>query len=146
MKHHLKRQILTLSLGVIGLGIIGCTPNTQNTVGRDKPTYNATIIRDKRIETDPILANQVHVVEIRQTTVQDDLMKVDVELVNGDSNPADFSYKFEWFDDTGAPVDAPASSYTSQHIEPAENLSLVSIAPNGRCKDFRLKLQRSQRD
>jgi uncharacterized protein YcfL len=143
MNHH----HLVIAFSVLGLGLVGCaTPNTQNTVGRDKPTYTAAYIKDKRVETDPILSNQVHVVEIHQATVQDDLMKITVELVNGDSNPADFEYKFEWFDETGSPVDSPASSYTSQHIEPAENLSLTSIAPNGRCRDFRLKLQRSQRN
>jgi uncharacterized protein YcfL len=139
-----KNVIFAASL--LSLGLIGCTPNTQNTVGRDKPVFQAADIKDKRVETDPILANQVHVTEIRQSFVQDDLMKIDVELINGDSNPADFEYKFEWFDETGAPVDSPTSSYTSQHIEPAENISLVSVAPNGRCKDFRLKLQRSQRN
>jgi len=142
----MSRKNVILAAGLLALGAIGCTPNTQNTIGRDKPVYQANIIKDKRIETDPILSNQVQLVEIRKSIVQDDLLKIDVELVNGDVNPADFEYKFEWFDETGAPVDSPMSSYTSQHIEPAENISLVSIAPNGRCKDFRLKLQRSQRN
>ena len=110
-----------------------------------RPASGADVARDRRVETDGSLGDTVVVRQVRQATVQGDLPDVDVEVLNADPQEADIDYRFEWFDDHGMPVDAPASAWNTQHLGPRQTVSLVSVAPTPRCKDFRLKLQRSQR-
>lgn len=131
---------LALSTGCGGPG------PSVNTVERDQPTYQADVVKDRRVETDPSLQAVASILQVRQTTVQDDLLKVDVEVLNTDTSPADIDYKFEWIDDQGMPVDSPTSTWLGKHLQAKETVSLVQIAPNPRCKDFRLKLQRSLRN
>src|SRR5947209_5580090 len=76
----------------------GCKPSV-NTVERETPTYDANVVKDKRIETDNFLADKAKVLQVRQATVQDNLLKVDVEIMNDNAWSGDFDYKFEWFDD-----------------------------------------------
>jgi uncharacterized protein YcfL len=143
----LRTKYLTLSAAALAAALAlagGC--KSVNTVEREKPTYEANVVNDKRIETDGFLANKAKVLQVRQATVQDNLLKVDVEILNDDPWSGDFDYKFEWFDDQGMPVDSPTSTWYTKHVQARETVSLDEIAPNPRCKDFRLKLQRSIRE
>jgi uncharacterized protein YcfL len=142
MKKRIKNHFLWLSLLAVGCA----APSTQNNYERDKPTYQASNIKDKRVETDAFLAQKFKVLEIRQTTVQGDLMKVNVLVLNDDDWAGNVIYKFEWLDDQGMAVDTSSSAWVSQNFGARETLPLVSIAPNGRCKDFHLKMQQDLRN
>ena len=97
------------------------------------------------METDPFLSDKAKVIDIRQATVQDNLMKVDVEFVSNRAWDGSFQYKFEWFDNQGMPVESQMSTWITRHVEPQEQFSVTATAPDPRCKDFRLKLQRQTR-
>ncbi|HSV13108.1 MAG TPA: YcfL family protein [Tepidisphaeraceae bacterium] len=134
----LSTAALAAALAVAG----GC--KTENTYERDKPTYEANVININKVETDPFLKDKAHVLEVRQADANG-LLKVDVELVSDRLWSGSFDYKFEWFDDQGMPVDSPMSSWTTRQVQPQERFSIDAIAPTPKCKDFRLKLQRSIR-
>ena len=142
------KNIVLLSATVVSaLAILeGCSNPSVNTVDRDKPTYHADVIKDRRIVTDSDLAQKMQIIQVRQATVQDDLLKISVEVVNTQNAPADVDYKFEWFDGQGMPVDTPNSSWTSVRLQAQEPISIDQVAPNPKCKDFRLKMQQSVRD
>jgi uncharacterized protein YcfL len=140
-----RKTIPILALSLSLAAIAGCTGPTVNTVERDKPTYQADVVKDRRIITDPDLAAKTEILAVRKATVQEDMLKIDVEIRNTTDDPADIDYKFEWFDDQGMPVDSPTSTWTSRRIQPRETISVDQIAPTPLCKDFRLKLQQSIR-
>ena len=140
-------RALLLLLPAALAATVSCGPGPSvNTVQRDQPTYQADVVKDRHVVTDPDLYNVATVLEVRQTTVQDDLLKVDVELENSSSSPADIDYKFEWQDGQGMPMEGPTSVWMSKHLQARETVSLVQTAPNPQCKDFRIKLQRSLRN
>jgi uncharacterized protein YcfL len=143
MLHRYKLLFLTTPL--LAAAISCAPPNTQNSYERDKPTYQANVVKDKRVETDVNLAARCEVLRVTQTTVQGDMMKIQVEIVNNDSGANDFDYRFEWFDGDGMQVDSPGSTWNTQHFGPQESKMLQSIAPTPQCKDFRLKIQQNQR-
>ena len=140
----IRRYAIILACAPL-LAAAGCTPSTQNSYERDKPTYQESVIKDKRIETDAALAARARVLKITQATVQENMMMIQVRILNDDTSANDFDYRFEWFDDTGMQVDSPGSTWNTQHFGPQEVKTLQSIAPTPRCKDFRLKIQQNQR-
>jgi uncharacterized protein YcfL len=142
----LRRYTLLLLIIPLLAAAVSCTPpNTQNSYERDKPTYQANVVKDQRIETDANLAARCQVLRVTQATVQGDMMKIQVEILNNDSVANDFDYRFEWFDGAGMQVDSPGSTWNTQHFGPQEVKGLQSIAPTPQCKDFRLKIQQNQR-
>jgi uncharacterized protein YcfL len=139
---NLRKSLLILPLAL--LPAVGC--KSVNTVEQDKPTFHANVVQDSRIETDGFLSKKAKILQVRKGIAQDNLMRIDVEILNDNPWEGNFDYKFEWFDGDGLPVDSPTSTWTSRHIEAKETISIDAIAPNPQCKDFRLKLQRSKRD
>ena len=142
-----RKAILTLLTAPL-LGIsLNCTPpSTQNSYERNSPTYQENVVKDKRVETDAYLADKMKVLKVTQTTVQEDMLKIQVQILNDDTWDGDVDYKFEWMDDTGMTVDSPVSSWNTAHFGPKEMKSLQSVAPSPKCKDFRLKLQQNQKN
>jgi uncharacterized protein YcfL len=145
MMHMMRRTSgLLLPAALAGaVWVVGC--KSVNTVERKTPTYDANVIEDKRVETDNFLSDKAKILQVRQADVNG-LLKIDVEILNDKAWSGNFDYKFEWFDDVGMPVDSPTSVWTTAHVQPRETISVDAIAPNPKCKDFRLKLQRSIRD
>jgi uncharacterized protein YcfL len=139
------QRIITASVLATALvaGGIGC--KSVNTTERDKPTYNADSIKTKHVITDKYARDYANVIDVRQATVSDDIMKVQVEVRNDNVRTGNMDYKFEWFDEQGMIVNSPGSIWKSLQILKDQTVSLSAIAPDARCKDFRLMIQRSRR-
>jgi uncharacterized protein YcfL len=136
-----KRMKIILLAAVVA--VAGCA-KTENTYERNKPTYQVNQVDAAKIDTDPVLSTKAQFVQARQGIEQDNLLHVSVEFVNRDAWGGDINYKFEWFDDQGMPVETPTTGWLPKHIEAQEHFTLDAIAPNPKCKDFRLKVQRSK--
>jgi uncharacterized protein YcfL len=139
------RDTLKLSLlsAVVLIGGFGC--KSVNTTERAQPTYQADSIKSKNVITDGYARDYAKVIDVRQSTVSGDTMKVQVEVRNDNLRPGNMDYKFEWFDESGMIVNSPASNWQTFQILKGETKSLTSIAPNERAKDFRLKIERRRR-
>jgi uncharacterized protein YcfL len=121
--------------------LAGCSSPTVNTDVRANPTAHPQVIQDMRIVTDQTLNAYCQVVGVYKTTVSTDLLKIQVDVYNSQSEPAQFNYKFEWIDQDGIIVDTPLSIWKTQTIQGGEVISLTAVAPNPRATDFRLKMQ-----
>ena len=122
-------------------GLAGCSSGTVNTDVRANPTAHPQVIQDMRIITDPGLNSVCQIVGVYKTTVSSDLLKIQVDVYNSQTEPAQFNYKFEWIDQDGIIVDTPLSIWKTQTIQGGEVISLTAVSPNPRATDFRLKLQ-----
>ena len=55
--------------------------------------------------------------------------------MNTTRNLQHFSYRWEWFDETGTLIDTPTSTAVSRPIEGKESLFLTGMAPKRICKN-----------
>lgn len=133
-----------VSLLVAGFITAGC--DTVNTVERQRPTATPDYVDTRQVETDSELAEIAKVVSVRQATVSDNLLKVEVDLYNSDTDTRRVNYKFEWFDQAGMQVDTPLSTWQHKILLAKETITFSAVAPTPKAKDFRLKLQISQGD
>lgn len=121
---------------------MGCD-QTVNTISRAQPEGKPKVVSDKRIITDESLNAYVQPLDVSESVVSGDLTKIQVTVYNSQSHAQTFYYKFEWYDDQEMYVDTPMSIWTDRTIQGGEEISLVGVGPNPRCKDFKLKLELS---
>lgn len=133
-----------LALGIATAMAVGCE-RSVNTVERAQPYGRPEPVADKRIITDPTLNGIAMVVSLRET-MEGDLVKIQVELLNDDRKDHQVNYRFSWYDGSGMAVDSPMSLWKPVTILGRQTIPLQAIAPNPRAKDFRLELQESKRD
>lgn len=139
----MMKTILTVS--ILSMSLIGLGCKSTNTTERDKPTYEADQVKIKNVVRDGYARDYAKVLGVRQTTVPGDFLKVQVEVQNNNLRPGNIDYKFEWFDQSGMIINTPTVTWKSMQIQTGETRSLDAVAPTPSAKDFRLKLQRSQR-
>lgn len=138
MKNVTVRQAFGLGL-IAGAALLpGCT--TVNTVERAQPITEREMLADKRVLTDAGLNWRVRIVSVNQSSGPGGLLKVQVEVLNTTRSLQNFSYRWEWLDETGTIIDTPTSTAVSSQIEGKESLFLTGMAPKETAKDFRLKL------
>jgi uncharacterized protein YcfL len=128
-----------------GLGGVGCKAVNETT--RKQPTYEVSEVEARKVIRDGYARDYAKVVDVREARVNGDTMKVQVEIRNDNLRPGNMDYKFEWFDESGMLVNTTGAGggWRSITILTGEQMSLVDIAPNDRCKDFRLKTERRRR-
>lgn len=139
-----------LPTALIGACLLGAGCNTKdhavNTVEPANPAYVRRNIEDKRVIRDKTTAKAVAVLNVIEGSSDTGLARIGVEVRNERHTAFRFSYRFEWFDSQGLPVNTPTSTAVSQQIEGGQTLVLTSVAPTTNAKDFRLSLQESTRD
>jgi uncharacterized protein YcfL len=138
MKDLIAPQILCLCLLGAAALLPGCT--TVNTVEPAQPVAQRQMVADKRVLTDAGLNRRVRIVGVNESTGPGGLLKVQVEVLNTTRSLQTFSYRWEWFDESGTIIDTPTSTFVSRQIEGKESLFITGVAPKETAKDFRLKL------
>lgn len=123
---------------VVGVAAAGC--QTVNTVERAESRAAARVIQDKRVTTDSSLKAKALVVDLRETTVGNGLLKVQAQLRNTTHHRKRFNYRFDWIDDAGMVIDTPMSSWKPFSLAGKESGFVAAVAPTPRAVDFRLKL------
>ena len=139
----MNSPLLVLTLGLVATAVLfpGCsTPKTVNTVERAVPLAQRATVADKRIITDSSLNQKVRIIGLNQSTGAGGLLKVQVEVLNTTSSVQSFSYRWEWFDETGTIIETSMTTAVTRQIEGKESLFITGIAPKSTAKDFHLKL------
>lgn len=133
-----RRNIAIASLLVCAIYLHGC--RTVNTVEPAQPVAQPQIVDDKRIDTDSSLRRKATVVQVREATVGNGLLKIQVEILNRRNSRQQVDYRFEWVDSDGMVVDTPMSRWTQISLAGKESVWITGVAPTPRTVDFRLKL------
>ncbi len=136
----MKTNALSLLLGAAVIGLAGTGCNTVNTTETAQPGFQRNMVAEKRVITDSSLARKVQVLGVNATEGPGGFLKVQAELQNTTRSLQRFSYKWEWFDQSGNLVEGPASVAVTRQIEGKESMFISGIAPKPTAKDFRLKL------
>ncbi len=132
------KNTLLLFAAAIGLAGTGCS--TVNTTETAQPSYQRNMVAEKRVITDSSLARKVQILGVNATEGPGGFLKVQAELLNTTRSLQRFSYKWEWFDESGNLVEGPATTAITRQIEGKESMLINGIAPKPAAKDFRLKL------
>lgn len=137
-------QTFRVSLCLTVAFLAGCgTP--LNTTERKDPQATPTIVEDKRIVTDSKLDFRARVMRVNEGVTPGDTLKVQVELQNNSRYPRRIQYHFEWFDQNGMEVSSPATrGFIPLQLQGKESRYISGVAPTITCRDFRLKLIRSE--
>ena len=136
MKLHLL-PITVAALSATTLLFTGCS--TTNTVEPIQPVAQKQWLPDKRVTSDPELDRHVHVVGVNSTDTPGGFLKIQIHVQNQTSSMQTYSYRVEWFDQSGMLITLPTDNSTSRTIEGKETQDIVALAPTITAKDFRVK-------
>ena len=136
----MKTNALSLLLGAAVIGLAGTGCSTVNTTETAQPTYQRNMVAEKRVITDSSLARKVQILGVNATEGPGGFLKVQAELQNTTRSLQRFSYKWEWFDQSGNLVEGPVTVAVTRQIEGKESMFINGVAPRTTVKDFRLKL------
>jgi len=130
----LKCLLLTAVVLLVG----AC--QTVNTVERANPRSEGNYIEDKRVTTDPDLNRIAHVTRINEARLDNDLLKIQVELYNNTLKRKRFNYRFDWIDQNGMVMDTPLAAWRQMSLAGQEAGTITAIGPSPKAVDFRLQL------
>ena len=137
---------LFISFLFAGLLILmaGCVKETPsvNTIANADVSANIKRVVDQRVETDQILAQYLFLTEIRESQTNDGYKRIQVFLKNYSGSTYKVMYRFNWYDENGVEVENPDNEmWVRKMVVTGDDLTLTSIAPSKKCKDFKLRLK-----
>ncbi|MFZ9879954.1 MAG: DUF1425 domain-containing protein [Phycisphaerales bacterium] len=118
------------------LALAGC--NTANTTRPMGPARADGTVPYEQIVTNGWLKYKANIVGVREGTVNGDMKRVAVDVYSDQLTSQRFSYRFDWFDASGMPVQSATSSLTSVTIKPKETITLTSVSPAPAASQWRL--------
>lgn len=128
----MRPRILPITL----LAVAAC--NTSNTVvpastggGPGQPGF-------QQVVTNGWLNYKANIVSVREGVVNGDMKRVAVDVYSDQLTTQRFSYRFDWSDAAGMPVQSATASLTSVTIKPKETITLTSVAPSPQAVQWRL--------
>jgi uncharacterized protein YcfL len=77
-------------------------------------------------------------VSVREGIVNGDMKRVAVDVYSDQLTTQRFSYRFDWSDAQGMPVQSATASLTSVTIKPKETITLTSVSPSPQAVQWRL--------
>ena len=138
------KAVYTFIAIVIAAMLTGCTKYepSVNTVANAETTAKIKRIEDKRVDTDPQLAQSLALTEVRESQTNDGYKRIQVFLKNFTGTTYSVLYRFNWYDNNGVEVENPDNEMWKRTIITAgDDLTLTSVAPAQNCKDFKLRLK-----
>lgn len=118
------------------LALAAC--NTANTTRPLGPARADGTVPFEQIVTNGWLNYKANIVSVREGTVNGDMKRVAVDVYSDQLTSQRFSYRFDWFDAAGMPVQSATSSLTSVTIKPKETITLTSVSPAPAATQWRL--------
>ncbi|WP_432799364.1 YcfL family protein [Poriferisphaera sp. WC338] len=118
--------------------LVGCT--TVNTVASDsgEPGYNS--VPTRKIITDGSLRSKARVVDIRESRVGNDHLKIQAEILNTTSSRKSFNYRIDWLNADGMSIPSLMTKWKTKSIAGKETAFVTAVAPTSKAADFRLQL------
>lgn len=139
--HYYGFSLLCLAILAGGMG---CSSTTVNTAERDNALSTPTFVKDKRIVTDKRLGKIMKMIDVSETTVSGDLLKVQAVVMNNSKKTRSANYKFEWYDSHGMLLSSLTAHWKTVRIMGKEKVALSAVATDPDAVDFRLKMVERQ--
>ena len=151
----MNSRFLKTCLSAAAIALLAACQNSVNTVENAEKTMMPNTITDSRFITDGFLKDRLALKSLTISETANGFMRAQLEVVNvrtgvfsqawsglTGENPYKINYKFTWLDENGMAVnDTLLSTWRTETVIPGETLFLQSVAPNKKCKDFKISLK-----
>lgn len=137
----MKKLIAILGAAALAAGCV------EPSVDKYQPKESSRYAQVDNVEFDKSLsgyaAAELFVVkEFRRSTTNDGYEKIQAFLESKVDDRLRLKYRFDWYDSGGQKVEDPDnSSWEFLTINPQDDETLTSVAPQRDCRDFKLRVQ-----
>ena len=98
----------------------------------------------KRVEFQGDLKDVLIVAGVKQSKVNEDLLKAEVRLQNLKDKEINLAYKIEWLDQDGMMINDSSLVWFSLLIRGGESVAVQTVSTTSKAKNFHLKVQRAK--
>jgi len=121
----------------------GCN-NPVISAGKSDPNDKSKKPDLKRVEMGGSLARDLEIASINQTTVNENLLKIQANVRNVKGDDCRINYKIEWMDDDGIVINDSSAVWLPLRIRGGETAAIQSVATTPNASNFRIKIQKAK--
>jgi uncharacterized protein YcfL len=132
-----------LLLVLIGAMALACSPTTTSNVvvGEVWEDEEGETLQKDYIVKDKLLAKEIHVLDVKARFVGGYLEGLAI-VQNRKKYTIDFEYKFEWYDETGFPVESNIVHWTPDLLYGKESKWIRAMCPKPTSTGFKVMIRR----
>jgi uncharacterized protein YcfL len=140
----LSRPFKVLVLVSILLFGGSCAKNKVHSTSKENPDDQSLEPVMKRVEFQGDLKDVLIVAGVKQSKVNEDLLKAEVRLQNLKDKEINLAYKIEWLDQDGIMINDSSLVWFSLLIRGGESVAVQTVSTTSKAKNFHLKVQRAK--
>ena len=140
----LSRPFKVLVLVSILLFGGSCAKNKVHSTSKENPDDQSLEPLMKRVEFQGDLKDVLIVAGVKQSKVNEDLLKAEVRLQNLKDKEINLAYKIEWLDQDGMIINDSSLVWFSLLIRGGESVAVQTVSTTSKAKNFHLKVQRAK--
>ena len=140
----LSGSFKVLFLITIPLFFSNCAKNKVHSTSKENPDDQSLEPVMKRVEFQGDLKDVLIVAGVKQSKVNEDLLKVEVRLQNLKDKEINLSYKIEWLNQDGMMISDSSLVWFPLLIRGGETVAVQTVSTTTKAKNFHLKVQRAK--
>ena len=140
----LSRSFKVLIFISIPFFFSSCVKNKVHSTSKENPDDQSLEPVMKRVEFQGDLKDVLLVAGVKQSKVNEDLLKAEVRLQNLKDKEINLSYKIEWLDQDGMLVKDSSLVWFPLLIRGGESVAVQTVSTTTKAKNFHLKVQRAK--
>ena len=123
---------------------VSCAKNKVHSISKENPGDQSLEPVMKRVEFQGDLKDVLIVDGVKQSKVNEDLLKAEVRLQNLKDKEIYLSYKIEWLDQNGMMIRDSSLVWFPLLIRGGESVAVSTVSTTSKAKNFHLKVQRAK--
>ena len=123
---------------------ISCAKNKVHSTSKENQDDQSLEPVMKRVEFQGDLKDVLLVAGVKQSKVNEDLLKAEVRLQNLKDKEIYLSYKIEWLDQNGMMIRDSSLVWFPLLIRGGESVAVSTVSTTSKAKNFHLKVQRAK--
>ena len=140
----LSRSFKVLIFISIPFFFSSCVKNKVHSTSKENPDDQSLEPVMKRVEFQGDLKDVLLVAGVKQSKVNEDLLKAEVRLQNLKDKEINLSYKIEWLDQNGMMIKDSSLVWFPLLIKGGESVAVQTVSTTTKAKNFHLKVQRAK--
>ena len=140
----LSRSFKVLIFISIPFFFSSCVKNKVHSTSKENPDDQSLEPVMKRVEFQGDLKDVLLVAGVKQSKVNEDLLKAEVRLQNLKDKEINLSYKIEWLDQNGMMIKDSSLVWFPLLIRGGESVAVQTVSTTSKAKNFHLKVQRAK--
>ncbi len=122
--------------------ISACAPTTSSNIGGGQALGNYAFSNYVLINNRALLRN-LQITDIK-SKMENELLKVQVQVINKTSKNFSFDYSFNWFDANGFQIAGLGEHWTPVIINGNEVKNLIGVGPTSEVRQFKVRIRKSR--